>query len=76
MSCKQCASEHQQTFNGEVAIHFPGLDGLRKPIVWTFPKLLVCMDCGLTEFAVPERELNVLACGKTVEGAVVLSAAA
>ena len=74
MSCKQCSSQHQQIFNGEIAIHFPGLDGLNKPIVWTFPKLLICMDCGFTDFAVPERELKVLETGRIVESAVALAA--
>jgi hypothetical protein len=46
--------------NGEIGIHFPGLDGLDKPIVWVFPKLKVCLECGLTEFEIPERELRVL----------------
>jgi hypothetical protein len=45
-------------FNGEIAIHFPGLEGLDKPIVWVFPKLLVCFNCGFTEFAIPEAELR------------------
>lgn len=76
MSCKQCSSQHQRSFNGELAIHFPGLDGLDKPIVWTFPKLLVCMDCGFTDFTVPERELEVLVTGRPVQGAVVLTARA
>ncbi len=58
MSCKSCQSESQPTLNGEVAIHFPGLKGLDKPIVWVYPKLLVCMNCGFTEFAVPETELR------------------
>jgi hypothetical protein len=58
MSCKSCESEHQSTFNGEVAIHSPGLKGLNEPIV--FPKLVVCLDCGLTEFAIPEAELRQL----------------
>lgn len=63
MACKRCASENQQGFSGEVAIHFPGLQGLDKPIVWVFPKLMVCLDCGLTQFTVPEEELSVLAQG-------------
>ena len=54
MSCKSCQSENQRTFNGEIAIHFPGLKGLDKPIVWVYPKLLVCLNCGFTEFAIPE----------------------
>jgi hypothetical protein len=48
----------QRDFSGEIAIHFPGLDGLDKPIVWVFPKLLVCLDCGFTEFEVPKNELQ------------------
>ena len=63
MSCKSCKSENQSNFNGEIAIHFPGLQGLDKPIVWVFPKLLVCLDCGFTEFAIPETELRQLAEG-------------
>ncbi len=60
MSCKLCQSENRRHFGAEVAIHFPGLKGLDKPIVWVFPKVLVCMDCGFTEFAVPESELRQL----------------
>ena len=74
MACKRCASENQSTLNGEIAIHFPGLEGLDKPIVWAFPKLAVCLECGFTEFIVPERELSVLVHGTPVEGAIVLAA--
>ena len=72
MPCKSCESNNQRTFNGEIAIHFPGREGLDKPIVWVFPKLVVCLHCGFTEFTVPERELQVLERGTPVEGAVVL----
>ena len=58
--CKSCQSANQSTFNGEIAIHFPGLEGLDKPIVWVFPKLLVCLNCGFTEFVIPETELRQL----------------
>ena len=73
MTCKACHSDKQRVFNGEIAIHFPGLAGLDKPIVWMFPKLAVCSHCGFTEFTVPERELTVLVTGTLVEGAVVLA---
>jgi len=72
MICKGCVSNRQSLFNGEIAIHFPGLKGLNKPIVWVFPKLSVCLECGFTEFTVPERELGVIVTGAAVEGAVVL----
>jgi hypothetical protein len=71
MSCKSCKSENQSNFNAEIGIHFPGLKGLNKPTVWVFPKLVVCLDCGVAEFALPERELRVLTTGSVIEGAVV-----
>ena len=73
MTCIGCQSDKQSAFNGEIAIHFPGLDGLDKPIVWVFPKLVVCLHCGFAEFAVPERELLVLERASPVDGAVVLT---
>jgi len=63
MRCKSCKLESQLEFGAEMNIHFPGLEALDKPVVWVFPKLLVCMDCGFTEFAIPETELALLASG-------------
>ena len=60
MSCKFCGSSRQEHLNGEIAIHFPGLKGLEMPIVWVFPKLLICLNCGFVEFQIPEKELRVL----------------
>jgi len=64
MSCKSCHSEKQREFSGEVAIHCLGLKGLDQPIVWVFPRLVVCLNCGFTEFVVPETELRRLGEGK------------
>jgi hypothetical protein len=72
MVCKRCTSDNQRAFSGEVAIHFPGLKGLDKPIVLVYPTLLVCLECGLTEFTVAEKELSILAAGLAVAGARVL----
>jgi hypothetical protein len=74
MSRDKCACENQREFNGEVAIHFPGINGLQKPIVWVFPKVRVCLDCGYADFTVPERELGVLVTGVPVKGAIVANA--
>ena len=57
MSCRVCASENQSRFPTEIAIHLPGLS---TPHVF-FSKLLVCIDCGFTEFSIPETELPRLA---------------
>jgi hypothetical protein len=46
-----------------MAIHFPGLKNIDKPIVWVFPEVVVCLDCGTAESAVPESELRLLAKG-------------
>ncbi len=67
--CESCGSEKQKTFSSETAIHFLGLAGLNKPIVWVFPRVSVCLNCGLARFVVPERELEVLRTGTPVEGA-------
>ena len=67
MSCASCHFENQGESTGQVAIHFPGLKGLDRPIVWVFPRLLVCLNCGFTEFVVPEIELRRLVDGDTTE---------
>lgn len=71
MSCEGCHSDKQGVFNGEFAIHYRGVEGLDKPIVWVFREIVVCLHCGLTAFTVPERELQILTQGSPVEGAVV-----
>jgi hypothetical protein len=63
MPCKSCGSVNQTKFTGEIAIHFSGLKNIDKPVVWVFPEIVVCLDCGTAEFAVPEAELRQLARG-------------
>jgi hypothetical protein len=60
MACVSCGSEKQKQFSAEMNIHFPGREGLDKPAVWVFPKLVVCFGCGSTLFAIPEPELDLL----------------
>lgn len=59
--CRVCGSEHLQKLRGEIAMRVPGLKNIDKPVVWLFPDIVVCMDCGISEFAVPEDELRMLA---------------
>jgi len=63
-SCERCGAERRGKFNGEIAIHFTGLAGLNKPIVWVFPPVAVCFHCGLAGFEVPAEELEVLKTGQ------------
>ena len=61
MKCRSCSSSDEtQALNGEVALHFPGLDGLTKPIVCVFPEVSVCLNCGFAEFVVPDEQLTAL----------------
>jgi hypothetical protein len=61
MSCKSCGSVNQKKFSAEICIHFPELKDIDKPVVWVFPEVVVCLDCGTAEFAIPEAELRQLA---------------
>jgi hypothetical protein len=66
MTCKSCSSENQRKFSSEIIVHFAGLKNLDTPPVFVFPKLLVCLDCGFTEFAIPEAEVRLLGEGASV----------
>jgi hypothetical protein len=64
MSCKSCQSQNQTLFPSEICIHFPdGLQALDNQPVMVFPQLRVCLNCGFTEFSIPEAELRVLVQG-------------
>jgi hypothetical protein len=57
MICRSCGSSNQMKFGAEVNIHFPGPMTLDEPGFLVFPELVVCSNCGSTQFALPEREL-------------------
>ncbi len=63
MPCKSCGSVNLKKFSAEMGIHFPELKDIDKSVVWVFPAVIVCLDCGTAEFAVPEAELRQLAKG-------------
>jgi len=68
MPCKSCGSVNQKKFSAEMGVRFPGLKNIDEPVVWVFAELIVCLDCGNAEFAVPEAELRKLAKGGATEG--------
>ena len=61
MPCKACHSAIKGEFPAEINIHFPGMKNLAEPTVFVFPTLLICLDCGFTEFSISETELPLLA---------------
>jgi len=60
MTCLICQSAKQAELFAEILIHFPGLKNIDKPAVCLFPRLLVCSDCGASQFVVPEQELAMI----------------
>ena len=64
MRCKSCGAVNRRKFTAEIGIHFTGLKNIDMPVVWVFPELAVCLECGMAEFAVPEDKLRMLAKGE------------
>jgi hypothetical protein len=60
MDCPRCAQRNQEEFPSEINIHFTGSNNIGHPGLLVFPKLLVCLDCGFTQFTVEEGELDLL----------------
>ena len=76
MACYKCACENHREFDSEVCtFDFPSAncEGLRKPIVWAFPKLRVRLECGYADFSVPDTELRVLVTGVPYRRSIVLT---
>lgn len=68
MRCQLCGSENMSTFGGEVGIHFRGLKNIEKPTIFVFPEILVCLNCGMAQFAVPQAQLRLLIEGNAAAG--------
>jgi hypothetical protein len=60
VSCPSCSSRNHRKLNAELALHFQGLQGLDKPIVWAFPEVLICLNCGFAVFALADAPLREL----------------
>jgi hypothetical protein len=61
MSCPLCGSDNQEDFPGELMLHFRGLQNVHKPGVMIFPTVLVCLECGLSQFSARPKDLTLLA---------------
>jgi predicted Zn-ribbon and HTH transcriptional regulator len=61
MCCSICGLGNQVEFSAEMIVHLGGLKHLDKSGVMLFPKLLVCVSCGFSQFTVSQAELELLA---------------
>jgi predicted nucleic-acid-binding Zn-ribbon protein len=61
MPCKKCGSEYQAEYGSEINVHSTVHNDLDKQALLLFPKLLVCLKCGFTEFTLSESELPLMA---------------
>jgi hypothetical protein len=60
MRCVGCQSDRLNEFPSEIVFHFSGRENRGKSHVFVFPKVVVCLDCGFSRFAVAETELGLL----------------
>ena len=68
ISSKSCLSHKTRRPDAEIAIHFPALKGPDRSAVLVFTKVKICLECGLTEFEIPERDLQALKPGLLAGG--------
>jgi hypothetical protein len=59
MFCPICSFE-QEEFSTEMVVHPRGLKNLGNPGILVVQKVLVCSQCGLSQFTVPKAELELL----------------
>lgn len=57
VACRLCGSAKVTELHSEMNIHFPELRSPEHPPIFAFPKLMVCLDCGLTESRLSDAEL-------------------
>jgi hypothetical protein len=59
--CPQFVSGNQVEFSAEIMVHRDALKNVNNSDVMLFPRVLVCMACGFSQFTVPKPEIMLLA---------------
>lgn len=60
MSCPTCASGNQTELPVEMVIHLTGIKNVDHPGVLLFASVLICLDCGYSQYKVPASDLALL----------------
>ena len=58
--CSSCGSDNETEFGTEINIHFPHRIDQDSPGMFVFPRLAVCLNCGLAHFILQKEELHPL----------------
>ena len=58
MPCRACKSEKLQKVDGELTASLPDLKSLEVPPIYVCQSVLICLDCGFAELAIPAQELQ------------------
>jgi len=61
MACTVCLSRNQIEMNTEINIHYGGPADYGDPGIFLYPKVMVCLDCGVSQFTVGEDALAQIA---------------
>ena len=69
MGCPSCQSGHMAEFTSEMMIHFSGIRNIDDPGVLAVPKVMVCLDCGFSQFTAPYIALRALRKGSAAAAA-------
>lgn len=70
MSCPSCRVGNPVEFGSEMILHFTGIKNVNNPGVWLFATVLICLDCGVARFSVPEVKLASLSAGRSDTGSL------
>jgi len=65
MKCASCGSDDQAEFPTEMSIHLRRSP--RQPGTLVIQTVRICMDCGFSQFTVPDAELRELAHDKSMD---------
>ena len=57
MACTGCLSRNQVEMNTEINIHYSSVAYPGNPGIFVFPTVMICLDCGVSQFTVDEDEL-------------------
>jgi len=60
MACRNCGSDNQQRFSGELTASLPDFGDVNVPPVYVCQEALICLNCGFLEMQVPSDTLELL----------------